>query len=265
MQRIDTASGRFEAYDPLNGVQGTIVTADWLNDMQEEIVSVLTAAGIDLDAAHVDQLLTAIKAIAITTASGGEARSLVAFIGGVAVALAAGAGRMRVASEDTLNLIFDGLAIQARNKLVASVLELNPLGGDVTVNGQSVWHKGNLDPTTFQAIATSWNQGNLCVARFSGSGTVTAAKGVASVTQLSTGKFRVTTTKTFSGLVALPTAYKSGTDGFGNAWMCTGSPFGYGTNYVDVQIAYMNTPGSAEYQGATLVNPDEAQIIILGF
>jgi hypothetical protein len=63
MERINAPGGAFVDGNPFNGIQGTVVTADWLNSMQEEIVSVITAAGIALDPDDQTQLLQALLAL----------------------------------------------------------------------------------------------------------------------------------------------------------------------------------------------------------
>lgn len=60
MERIETPDKRFHDGDPFNGVEGTVVTADWLNTVQEEIATVITDAGIELDPTATDQLSQAI-------------------------------------------------------------------------------------------------------------------------------------------------------------------------------------------------------------
>ncbi|BBF84871.1 phage tail fiber protein [Aquitalea magnusonii] len=60
MQKINTPDNLFHDGDPSSGALGTIVTAAWLNAMQGELVSVIEAAGIKLDAAKTDQLRLAI-------------------------------------------------------------------------------------------------------------------------------------------------------------------------------------------------------------
>lgn len=74
---IDTDSGLFQDGDPATGAEGTIVSAKWLNDMQaaeistqNEIISILTEAGLKPDAAATNQLLTAIKAVLTTGLKG---------------------------------------------------------------------------------------------------------------------------------------------------------------------------------------------------
>lgn len=67
MHRIDgpgaTVDNRFTDGDPVAGTQATIVTDDWANDVQEELISVLTAGGIAPVKGVQDQLLKAIRAI----------------------------------------------------------------------------------------------------------------------------------------------------------------------------------------------------------
>lgn len=67
MHRIDgpgaTVDNRFTEGDPVGGVQATVVSDDWLNDVQEEVMSVLTAAGIAPVKGTQDQLLKAIRGV----------------------------------------------------------------------------------------------------------------------------------------------------------------------------------------------------------
>lgn len=63
MRRIDTPDGLYHDADPNAGVAGTVVKAGPLNSLQEEIISVITAAGLELDDASTRQLLDAILAI----------------------------------------------------------------------------------------------------------------------------------------------------------------------------------------------------------
>ena len=60
MQKINTPDQLFHDGDPSTGALGSIVTAAWLNAMQGELVSVIEAAGIKLDAGKTDQLKLAI-------------------------------------------------------------------------------------------------------------------------------------------------------------------------------------------------------------
>jgi hypothetical protein len=68
MHRIDgpgaTVDNRFTDGDPVAGIQATMVTDDWANDVQEEIVSVLSDQSIAPVKGTQNQLLAAIKGIA---------------------------------------------------------------------------------------------------------------------------------------------------------------------------------------------------------
>ena len=65
MHRIDTSTatgdGRFTEGDPLVPTPATVVSADWLNSVQEELVNTLSAAGIAPDKTNNAQLLAAIR------------------------------------------------------------------------------------------------------------------------------------------------------------------------------------------------------------
>ncbi|CAI8805070.1 putative Tail fiber protein [Pseudomonas sp. IT-P74] len=67
MHRIDgpgaTGTNKFTDGDPVGGVQATVVTDDWLNDVQEELMSILTAAAITPVKGTQNQILTAIRRI----------------------------------------------------------------------------------------------------------------------------------------------------------------------------------------------------------
>lgn len=65
MHRIDgpgaTVTNRFTDGDPLTGVVATVVTDDWLNDVQEELISILAAAGITPAKGAQNQILAALR------------------------------------------------------------------------------------------------------------------------------------------------------------------------------------------------------------
>lgn len=67
MHRIDgpgaTPANTFTEGNPTTGQQATTVTADWLNAIQAEIISVLTAAGVAPNKANNGQLLASIIAL----------------------------------------------------------------------------------------------------------------------------------------------------------------------------------------------------------
>lgn len=65
MHRIDgpgaTVDHKFTEGDPLGGVQATVVTASWLTEIQEELLSILVEAGIAPVKGTQDQVLKAIR------------------------------------------------------------------------------------------------------------------------------------------------------------------------------------------------------------
>lgn len=67
MHRIDgpgaTVDNKFTDGDPVGGVQATLVTDDWLNAVQEEVVGVIESTGAVLDKVTNTQLLAAIRAL----------------------------------------------------------------------------------------------------------------------------------------------------------------------------------------------------------
>jgi len=72
MQRIVTANGLFQEGNPATNTKGTIVTADWLNGVQEEIMAVIEAAGLQPSNENLSQLLQAIKSLAPGTGESGD-------------------------------------------------------------------------------------------------------------------------------------------------------------------------------------------------
>lgn len=72
MHRIDgpgaTVDHRFTEGDPVGGVPATVVTAAWLNDIQEELANLLAAAGIDPVKGTQNQVLKAIRHLKHTPA-----------------------------------------------------------------------------------------------------------------------------------------------------------------------------------------------------
>lgn len=65
MHRIDTPSAtvdkRFTNGSPAGGVPATTVTAEWLNDIQENLAAVVEGAGIPLEKGEFSQVFTAIQ------------------------------------------------------------------------------------------------------------------------------------------------------------------------------------------------------------
>jgi microcystin-dependent protein len=67
MHRIDTSTAtndnKFTHGNPSTATPATVISADWLNAVQEEIVTVITGAGISLSKPTNTQLLEAIRAL----------------------------------------------------------------------------------------------------------------------------------------------------------------------------------------------------------
>jgi hypothetical protein len=67
MHRIDgpgaTVDKKFTEGDPVGGVPATVVSAAWMNDVQEELISILAAASITPVKGTQDQVLKAIRAL----------------------------------------------------------------------------------------------------------------------------------------------------------------------------------------------------------
>lgn len=67
MHRIDgpgaTVDNKFTDGDPVGGVPATLVTEDWLNDMQEELMSLLAAASISPVKGTQNQVLSALRSL----------------------------------------------------------------------------------------------------------------------------------------------------------------------------------------------------------
>lgn len=67
MHRIDvpsaTVDGLFTEGSPTGGVPATVVSDDWLNDLQENVIKVIEEAGITLVKGDYTQLLAAIVAL----------------------------------------------------------------------------------------------------------------------------------------------------------------------------------------------------------
>lgn len=80
MHRIDVPSATpehlFTGGSPTGGVPATTVSADWLNDLQENVVAVIEAAGIPLVKGNYGQLLAALTAKNLSSLGDGGATSM---------------------------------------------------------------------------------------------------------------------------------------------------------------------------------------------
>lgn len=82
MHRIDgpgaTVDNKFTDGDPVGGIQATVVTDDFLNDVQEELMTLLSAAGVTPVKGTQDQVLKSIRKI--SSGIVGQSRNLRMFI-----------------------------------------------------------------------------------------------------------------------------------------------------------------------------------------
>lgn len=74
MHRIDSSSAtsdnRFTEGSPTGGIPATVVTDDWLNDVQENIVNVILSSGGTLTKGRSADLYDAIRRLAVSSISG---------------------------------------------------------------------------------------------------------------------------------------------------------------------------------------------------
>lgn len=61
MQRINTPDGNFHPGDAAAGIKGTILTSDWVQTVQEELVAIAEVTGVKLNPADNKQVLKAIQ------------------------------------------------------------------------------------------------------------------------------------------------------------------------------------------------------------
>lgn len=79
MHRIDvpsaTVDNKFTEGSPSGGVAATVLSADWLNDLQENLAAVVEAAGVALTKGRALDLLDAIKVLIAAVPTGAVAAS----------------------------------------------------------------------------------------------------------------------------------------------------------------------------------------------
>ncbi|SFH13019.1 hypothetical protein [Pseudomonas sp. NFACC45] len=136
------ASSEFTEGNPGAGVDATLLKAQWLNAVQRELVAVIVAAGIDLDPAKDDQVLSAIQVLLQQSSS--------------AYAADTGAANVyAIACTPVIKVLTDGMMLRFRAKAAntgASTFSLNGLaakpivglgqaalqGGEIVANGTCV-------------------------------------------------------------------------------------------------------------------------------
>lgn len=158
MHRIDsstaTPDNKFTEGDPTIPVAATTVTADWLNSVQEELVKVVTEAGLELDKADTSQLWQAIvkiigvKAPIATTKAPGLVQvgsGLAVTAAGLLSVLVATAARAGIIKPDGTSLTVDENGVlSVIQKADATVTELDFLR-KLSI-GRPVWHTSTTLP-----------------------------------------------------------------------------------------------------------------------
>lgn len=143
MHRIDgagaTSDNRFTDGDPASATAATLVTDDWLNAVQEEIVSVITDASITpaiaLDKTKSNQLVTAIKRIISASA--------IAYSQATETVL----GVMKVATQPQVNAGTDDATAVTPKKLRAG------FSASIGINGYLTF------PTWLSGLIIQWGTG----------------------------------------------------------------------------------------------------------
>lgn len=149
MHRIDgpgaTVDKKFTEGDPAGGVQATVVTDDWLNDVQENIMKVLSAAGVTPVKGRDQDLLDAllgVKNIARFTSSGSF--TVPAGVTKLWVSGCAGGGGGGFSSDTTANVSGGGGGGGAGQAIIRTPFAVTPgqviaitigSGGGSTANG----------------------------------------------------------------------------------------------------------------------------------
>lgn len=149
-----TPERQFTGGNPSAGVSPTVVTAPWLNNVQEEICRLIEAAGITLDPENQDQLAAAI----LTMIVGELATLAIADIAGLQAALDAKAATSHthaISGVTGLQTALDGkLGISA---LAADSAKLGGASAAVQATADSIAKRdgsGNLTATLFNGTAT---------------------------------------------------------------------------------------------------------------
>jgi hypothetical protein len=150
MHRIDgpgaTVDHRFTDGDPVAGIQATMVTDDWANDVQEEIISVLADRGIVPVKGTQNQLLLAIFKIlqsgqALYSIDTGSANTYVASFSPAITALTDGLTlkiKAKTANSGASTFNPDGLGV----KPIVGSAHLTLQGGEIIANSE-LWLQWN--------------------------------------------------------------------------------------------------------------------------
>lgn len=129
-----SAPGYAQRPNPTAGNQGTIVTADWINTVQETIIAPILAAGQVLDKADNDQLTAAIETLAANLIATHNA-----------LATASAAGHVQLAN------VAETRAATAADRAV-SPFSMG-LGQTIGPDGDYVWPAGLIAKNGFEVFA----------------------------------------------------------------------------------------------------------------
>ncbi len=148
MHRIDgagaTSDNRFTDGDPASATAATVVTDDWLNAVQEEIVSVISDSAVTpaiaLDKTQTNQLVTAIKRIISASA--------IAYSQATETVL----GVMKVATQTQVNTGSDDSTAVTPKKLLNGVASSN---GVTSYRKTASWQDGGTIRSSGTAQTTS--------------------------------------------------------------------------------------------------------------
>lgn len=150
MHRIDTSGnsgGQFQSSTP----PATLVSPDWLNDVQENIVEVILAAGIELSKGDGSQLLDAINAL---IAAGGTPplESIIVAVTGEAVAVAGGLAKLTFRMPYAFTLTGVRASLVAASSSGSVVIDINEGAGTVLSTKLSI-DQGEKTSTTAASAA----------------------------------------------------------------------------------------------------------------
>lgn len=156
MHRIDTpgaVDGKFQDGNPAVGQQATQLRADWFNDVQEEIATVIEEAGIVLTKGDTDQLYSAIIAlVAGVVGDGGGAVPTTRQV--LAGGIATGGGDLAADRTITVNKATPGeVSAGVRDDVVVTPLGLVGLVGQTGAGGTMILTLGDAIVQIFTGTA----------------------------------------------------------------------------------------------------------------
>lgn len=163
----DNVGNLFDDGDPGSGREGTVVDADWLNAVQEELCGVVEGMGLTLSAADRGQLLAAILRLQQRVNTWEALQKIAAALeitgGGISLTQAAlqavrkTGGKLQVGTGSAhdleltrgdvvfLALTASGVELGGRNLLGAAQVRLAANTGDVSTVDGSVWYRSDLN------------------------------------------------------------------------------------------------------------------------